>query len=125
MGAKAAREAVAGLLEGIDGLRVVPHADDVTPEPGAAVALVWVDLFGATAEQRSTLAALTYAVKIQLAVAKSEPGKADDDLDTLADAVRGVLDAHPTLLWQQARRGLYLDDRFPSYVFDTTLTMED
>lgn len=116
---------MAGLLEGIDGLRVVPHADDTPPEPGASVAVVWCELFGATQEQRSTLAALTYAVKIQIAVARSEPGKADDDLDTLADAVRAVLDAHPTLLWQQARRGLYLDDRFPSYIFDTSITLED
>jgi len=118
MGARAVRAAVEALLAPVStatGLRVTAHADDVKPEPAHPVGIAWVESFGPTDVMPST--ALLYRVKLLLAVAKVEPGAADNDLDDLADDVRTALDDTDQLLWTVATRGTYLES-FPSYTFD-------
>jgi hypothetical protein len=118
MGAKGVRATVASALGPAvtaSGLRVVGYADDVKPEPLHPVAVLWVEGVGPT--EVMTSAALLYRVKLLLAVAKVEPGTADDDLDDLLDDVRACLDDTDQLLWTVAQRGTYLE-AFPSYTFD-------
>lgn len=120
MGARGVRAAVEALLAPVvesAGLRVAPYADDVKPEPLHPVAIAWVESFGPTPDGVQTSAALLYRVKLLIAVARVEPGAADNDLDDLIDDVRVELDATDQLLWTVGTRGTYLES-FPSYTFD-------
>lgn len=111
MGAREVRESVAALLDPVAGLRVVPYADEVAPEPKSAVAVVFVNQIGPVDVMPS--AALLYKVKVVLAVAKTDPGTSDDALDDLLAAVLAVLDAADQLLWTLAERTTYLGGTSP------------
>lgn len=109
-----AREALAGLLSpAIAPARVVPYADDVAPEPEHPVAVCYVESVGPGSQQ--VTAALLWRMEVRLAVARTEPGRADDELDALLGTVLAALDGSDVFLWTVATRSVYLES-FPCYV---------
>lgn len=128
MGAKSVRTYVAGLLAPVTGLKISEAARPLTPEPSKAVAIVAVTQVGPlpldAAGQLPVGSLLGYTLTIDIAVAKTVPGSADDALDDLLDAVLTELDGAPDVIWSLATRVLYrpIEDGegFPAYRIDVT-----
>lgn len=111
--ADARTELAALLTAALPAARIVAYADDVSPEPEHPVAVAYVAAVGPGSQL--VTAALLWQMEIRLAVAKTEPGKADDALDALLGDTLAALDASPVFLWTTATRGTYLET-FPCYV---------
>lgn len=120
MGAREQRQQVADLVDTVTGVTVIPYPAERTPKPGEAIAIVRMRQIGPTELQPDSL--LRYTLTITLAVASTDPGKSDDELDDLLSAVLTALDPDDAVIWTLATRTEFMPgetvEGYPAYNID-------
>ena len=112
----------AALVDGLDeSVKVVGHADAVSPEPGHDLVMVALDEVAPGTYSGSR----TITITVWVAVAKTTPGAADDALEDRLGDVLDVLDEIAWLSWSSAKRAVYLPSEdaagFPAFTITTTI----
>jgi hypothetical protein len=102
----------------LDEVKVVDHADAVTPEKDRDLVMVLLD----EVQPGRYSGARHLKARVVVATARTIPGQADDDIEARAAKVLDALDTVPWLMWTSAKRTTYQVQEdapvFPAFSID-------
>jgi hypothetical protein len=101
-----------------ESVKVVAQADAVTPEKGHDLVMVMLD----EVQPGTVMNSRHVKAQVVVAVARTTPGLADDDLEDRLGEVLDALDDIDWLTWTSAKRSTYLPEAdaagFPAFSID-------